>query len=289
MARLLGVVILAACLAGLAACSSETDRGSQRTGQDVQRGTEYPEGATTSQRTVAGAPPEETTAEGETASPTDVPASWDYVALGDSLAVGVGASRGYVARYADHVMEDTGARVRVVGLGRSGQTSSQLLYALRDDPSMRRVLGRAEIVTFNIGINDLGQAGQEYDSGTCGGDDNQECLRTAVEALEGNWDAIVSEILSLRSTNDTVIRTAGMGYTPRADEVFEPYVDEANRHIAATAADASIPYTQVHLSEEGMSPDGIHPNDGGYEVIAEQLRELGYDPLSSTQRYPDSS
>jgi lysophospholipase L1-like esterase len=30
---------------------------------------------------------------------------------------------------------------------------------------------------------------------------------------------------------------------------------------------------------EGMSSDGVHPNDEGYGVIAARLRELGYGPL----------
>jgi lysophospholipase L1-like esterase len=28
-----------------------------------------------------------------------------------------------------------------------------------------------------------------------------------------------------------------------------------------------------------MSEDGLHPNDKGYQVIAERLRSLGYEPL----------
>jgi len=38
--------------------------------------------------------------------------------------VGVGARRGYVDRYADHLRSDTGARVRVINLGQSGQMST---------------------------------------------------------------------------------------------------------------------------------------------------------------------
>ena len=36
------------------------------------------------------------------------PASWDYVALGDSLATGYGAFKGYVPRYEAHIETDTG-------------------------------------------------------------------------------------------------------------------------------------------------------------------------------------
>jgi lysophospholipase L1-like esterase len=204
------------------------------------------------------------------------------VALGDSLTVGVGARNGYVERYAAHIESDTGARVNVINLGESGQTSSELLYALRNDESMRRDLGRAEVVTFNIGINDLGHAGEAHESGVCGGGDDQDCLRAAVEKLAENWDAIVTELLSLRSTEDTVIRTAGIGYTPRVATIFEPYVAHVNRHIAATSASHGIPYAQPYLDKGHMSSDGVHPNDAGYEVIADRLQELGYHPLSST-------
>jgi lysophospholipase L1-like esterase len=279
MARLLGVTVLAALLAGLVACSEVTDRGSQGTREDAGQETVHREASTAQERTAVPTATERTTAETEGAAVTDAPASWDYVALGDSLAVGIGARRGYVDRYASHLRTDTGARVDVLNLGQSGQTSSQLLQALRSDPSMRQALGEAEVITFNIGINDLGHAGEAYENGTCGGDDNQECLHKTVESLEENWDAVIAELLSLRSTRNAIIRTAGIGYTPRVDEVFEPYVAEVNRHIATTAANNNIPYGQPDLGKEDLSPDGIHPNDNGYAVIADQLRGLGYRPL----------
>ncbi len=280
MARLLGVAILAALLAGLVACSQVSDRGTQGVGEDTGLETVRREKTTAQERTaVPNATEKRSTAEKEGTVVTDASASWDYVALGDSLAVGIGARRGYVDRYASHLRTDTGARVKVLNLGQSGQTSSQLLQALRSDPSMRQALGSAEVITFNIGINDLGHAGEAYRNGTCGGENNQECLHAAVEAFEENWDAVIVELLSLRSTGNTIIRTAGIGYTPRVDNVFEPYLDEVNRHVATTAANNDIPYAQPHLGGEYLSPDGVHPNDDGYEVIADQLRELGYSPL----------
>ena len=58
-----------------------------------------------------------------------------------------------------------------------------------------------------------------------------------------------------------------------------PYLDEVNCHMAASAADKGIPHAEVRLGGEGMSSDGAHPNDHGYGVIADRLRELGYEPL----------
>ena len=222
---------------------------------------------------------------------------WNYAALGDSLAAGTGAPyKGYVNRYAEYIEADTGARVNVTNLGKNGQTSSELLYALRNDPSSRQTVEEAEIVTINIGINDLGHAAQAYENVSCGGADNQDCLRTAAETLKGNWNAITAELLRLRSTSDTIIRAAGLGYTPNLDteavpnsrpsnselndfQIFKTYLDEVNSHIAITASNNDVPYTEVHLDKGYISPDGVHPNDEGYEVIAERLRELGYSPL----------
>jgi lysophospholipase L1-like esterase len=232
----------------------------------------------------------------ETTTTANAPVSLSYVALGDSLAVGLGAYRGYVDRYADYIKTDTGAQVDVVNLGQSGETSSQLLHALRNHEPLRQALSTADVITFNIGFNDLGRASEAYENGTCGGVDNQDCLRAAVGTFEENWDAIIAELLSFRSTDDTIIRTVGLGYTPHVDtdevlgmspsygrvndfRVFEPYANEANHHIATTATKNGIPYAEVHLDKENISRDGVHPNDEGYETIADQLRELGYSPL----------
>src|SRR5918994_481577 len=87
-------------------------------------------------------------------TPLAAPASLDYVALGDSLATGFGAFTGYVPRYEAHIETETGVAVTRTNLGRNGWTSSQLLSALRSDPTFRRATREAEIVTWNIGGED---------------------------------------------------------------------------------------------------------------------------------------
>ena len=266
MRRLLGIVALVVLSTGLTACSQGTENGERSTGKS---GTVH--------RATTNAPARED----ETTSP-DAP-HWDYVALGDSLAAGVGARQGYVDRYAEYLRDDTGARVKLINLGVSGQTSSQLLRALENNPSVRNRLRGAEVVTFNIGINDLGLARGSYEAGTCGGAQGERCLRAAVGEFEANWDKITIEILNLRSPDETLIRTTGLGYTPRTGKVFEPYLKRASNHIAASAARSNIPYAEVSLGKEGLSPDGLHPDDSGYEMIADRLRGLGYKPLRSRQ------
>jgi lysophospholipase L1-like esterase len=235
------------------------------------------------------------------------PASWDYVALGDSLATGFGAFKGYVPLYEAHVETDTGVAVTRTNLGQNGWTSSQLLSALRNDPTFRRATREAEIVTWNIGGNDLRAARNSYKKGTCGGADNQDCLRAGVAKLETNWDAITAEVLELRSSRNTIVRTMDI-YNPyvRTDivsdtwqddggmndfQVFKSYVDEVNYHIATTSYTSGVPYAEVYLAFNGttgdddpkskgyLSFDGVHPNNTGHTIIAGELRKPGYAPL----------
>jgi len=234
------------------------------------------------------------------------PTSWDYVALGDSLATGYGAFKGYVPRYEAHIETDTWVAVTRTNLGRNGWTSSQLLSALSNDPTFRRATREAEIVTWNIGGNDLRAARKSYKNGTCGGPKNQDCLQAAVAKLETNWDAITAEVLELRSTENTIVRTMDI-YNPyvRTDivsdtwpndgmndfQVFHSYVRQVNDHIASTSNSEGIPYARVYLAFNGtngdedprfkgyLSFDGVHPNNTGHRIIADELRKLGYAPL----------
>ena len=237
------------------------------------------------------------------------PASWDYVALGDSLATGFGAFKGYVPRYEAYIETDTGVAVTRTNLGRNKWTSSQLLSALRTDPTFRRATREAEIVTWNIGGNDLRAARTSYKRETCGGIDNQDCLRASVATLKTNWTAITAEVLELRSTSNTIVRTMDI-YNPyvRTDivsdtwqddggmndfQVFKKYVDKINRHIATTSytEGEGVPYAPVYLAFNGtngdedpkskgyLTFDGLHPNDSGHRVIAGELQKLGYAPL----------
>jgi lysophospholipase L1-like esterase len=261
--RLLRVFALAVLFACLAACTPETRNGGPSADEATRSDTGHQASTDATER--------ETDPEASTPDEAD---TWNYVALGDSLAEGVGARRGYVDMYADHLRQATGARVELTNLGVSGQTSSQLLRAIKNDPSMRRALRGAEVVTYNIGINDLGQAWDYYDAETCGGVQGERCLHGAVAELDENWDAITAEILTL-TPDETIIRTVGLGYTPQAGRVAEPYLKQVNHNIATSSDESGIPFARVSLGEKGLGPDGLHPNEGGYEAIADGLEELG--------------
>lgn len=238
--------------------------------------------------------------------------TWQYTALGDSLAAGAIALRGYVPRYQTYVRTDTGASVSLRNLGQFGWTSPELLNALRNDLNFRNSVIEAEVVTWDIGGNDFRHARESYQGRTCGGADNQQCLRDTLAVFKESWDGIVAEILLLRGEQprdirNTIIRTMDL-YNPFVDEdrvvdtdgdgtsdflEFKPYVDAANQHIADSATANGIPFARVYLAFNGpngdvdpqrkgfLSFDRLHPNDTGHRVIADLLRALRYLPLST--------
>jgi lysophospholipase L1-like esterase len=253
---------------------------------------------------LAAAPASVVDAAGKPGSTT----GWKYTALGDSLATGILAFSGYVPRYQRHITADTGVSVSLTNLGQNGWTSADLLNALRTNRKFRSSVKAAQVVTWDIGGNDLRAARESYKVGTCYRDtDSQDCLRAAVETFETNWNAIIVEILALRATSGTIIRTMDV-YNPYVNEdkaantwaddgglddfqVVKQYLDEVNQHIASTATVKGIPYAKVYDAFNGpngdtdpsslgyITFDGLHPSDNGHTKIAELLQGLGYAPL----------
>jgi lysophospholipase L1-like esterase len=223
---------------------------------------------------------------------------WSYVALGDSLAAGAIAEQGYVPRFANLMAKDTGKQVQVTNFGVPGWQSSDLLNALKTDSRTRSAVENAQVITFDIGGNDLLHANRLFLDGTCGGSDNLECFRQGVQQFEVNWDAILGEITALRAPEVAVVRTMNI-YNPfvavqkAAGEftVLRPFLEEINNHIAMTAAARNIKVADVSTAFNGtghdqdaaakgwMSIDCVHPNDQGHEAIAEALQATGYGPL----------
>ncbi|HEY9404457.1 MAG TPA: GDSL-type esterase/lipase family protein [Pyrinomonadaceae bacterium] len=224
---------------------------------------------------------------------------WQYTALGDSLAAGLNDSQGgYAVRFRNYVQADTGRTVILNNRGVSGWTSADLLNALRTDETLRTQIANSQIVTWNIGANDFQDAVRRYQSGACGGRDNQDCLRAALAAFKTNWNAIAAQILSLRSPSNTIIRTMDY-YNPGVElarlfgvlPIIKPYLDDASRFIILNSLSNRILPARVYQAFNGvsgeidagargyLSSDGIHPNNTGHDIIAAEFRALGYQPL----------
>ncbi len=195
-----------------------------------------------------------------------------YVSLGDSLAVGVGASdpevRGYAALYRDALAEETRRGVRFVQLGVSGETSESFIgYPQRVSSQLARaekVLKRypGATVTLSLGANDLLRTAEATDA-----------EREAAIARYGqNLDYILK---SLGDASDPEPRIAVLAlYNPAPGSFTDEWVGRLNREIRAVseANGASVAAGdrafRGHEREYVHYPGDIHPTDKGYVALA---------------------
>jgi lysophospholipase L1-like esterase len=174
-----------------------------------------------------------------------------YVAIGDSAAQGIGASRpdlGYVGLVAEHAAAVTGRAVHTVNLSVSGATTA---LAVRDQLPRLATLA-PDLLTVSIGANDIAQ----WDPAAF--DRN---LRTILAAVPAH--AVVADVPCF--------------YLPHN----ERKVAEANRLLRAAADAHGLRVVPLHelMRRQGLrgiftqfARDMFHPNDAGYRVWAEAFR-----------------
>ncbi|WP_158865961.1 SGNH/GDSL hydrolase family protein [Leifsonia sp. AG29] len=170
-----------------------------------------------------------------------------YVALGDSAAQGIGASRpknGYVGIIADHLRAVTGRSVRVVNLSVSGATVA--LAAADQLPRFSTL--KPDIVTVCIGANDI----PRFD--------------------ERSFRAGIREVLAA-VPDDAIIADLPYFYLPWN----ERKVAQGNRIIREEAAERALTVVSLNAAMRRygirgaftqFAEDLFHPNDHGYRVWA---------------------
>jgi acyl-CoA thioesterase-1 len=223
---------------------------------------------TTEKQTAEKQTTEEQTSEEQTAEKPP-PA---YVSLGDSLAVGVGASdpegRGYAALYRDALAEEARREVRFVQLGVSGETSesfidypqrasSQLALA---EKALKRYPGAT--VTLSLGANDLLRTADATDAER----------EAAISRYGQNLDYILKR-LGVASDPEPRIAVLAL-YNPAPGSFTDEWVGRLNREIRAVseANGASVAAGdrafRGHVREYVHYPGDIHPTDKGYAALA---------------------
>lgn len=195
-----------------------------------------------------------------------------YVSLGDSLAVGVGASdpeeRGYAPLYRDLLQEASGREVRLVGLGVSGETSESFINA--SDPQIARAKSTlaenpGAVATLSLGANDLLAAG--------GGADAER--ETVLARYSENLDRILR---TLQSASDPAPRVTVLAlYNPAPGSFTDQWTGRLNAEIrsvaqrngaSVAAGDEAFRGNEAAYTHYARYPWDIHPTDEGYEALA---------------------
>lgn len=172
------------------------------------------------------------------------PGDFIYIALGDSAAQGIGASRpanGYVGLIAANIEKTTGRKVRVINLSVSG---AKVEDALRDQvPQLANY--RPDLLTAEIGANDM----RNY---------NAKAFRQSYEKF----------LQALPPGKSIVADMPYFGGRPDSTR----HAQEANKIIAELTDTYNTPTAQLYNSLSiQQSPriyasDFFHPNNRGYRI-----------------------
>lgn len=171
-----------------------------------------------------------------------------YVALGDSTAQGVGASRAshsYAGVIAERLENKTGKSVRIINLSKSGARISDVLH--EQLPAMQNY-PEPDIVTIEIGANDVsGFQSQTFKS------DFAELIKLLPEGAYvsdlpdfGDGPNLRNQQLGARIARTIIAQRSDVHFVP-----LESYTQQHFNHL-------------LHYSF-----DFFHPNNQGYKVWAD--------------------
>jgi lysophospholipase L1-like esterase len=239
-------------------------------------------------------------------SPAEASDELSYVALGDSLSTTYGgANKAWPSIYGKAAGKALGEELVVESEAIPGITSGDLLSMLHDSTSLRDQIAAAEIVTIYIGGNDFRNANEAALVGGCAAEGDLSCHRDALEGLKERLEAIVEELLSLRSPSDTIIRMLdnfdrfpdnevirAEGYPKEYSETIRPILQEWNEFTCDLAESKDIPCVSLYEAFNGprgeespfeaglLGSDGDHLSDRGHRAVAAELAKLGFAPLA---------
>jgi len=227
---------------------------------------------------------------------------WNLVWISDSSGWGVAEI------YAGMIEEDTGKKVNVIDNWMGGLSAGDVYNALKGEPTPSFTLSKlaeqiegAEIVVLYANPEESWEEGNPADwmcvstfttnyVNNC----DMETFDTYVQHLEG----IYQIIFELRDGQPTIVR-AYDAYNPlitrfREQGVYEDCkacwanynaaihqaAESYNVPVAAVAEAWNGPNWDQDPGAMGYTKDSVHPNEVGATIIAQALRELGYEPVS---------
>ena len=196
--------------------------------------------------------------------------SFYHLVLGDSLAKGYGSTQGGFAELASKQIEEQIHKpIRVENLGVNGLTTDRLVQKIQAEEVQQKIK-EANIITINIGGNNLFRLNR--DVGVIDGikmlnkekthfeEDVKNIVKT-VRTLNPNALLILSELYNPLQLDDSIASYADMFLDGWNDAVYS--ISKANQPSIVLPIRKLIPNDKKELLY-----DQVHPNDKGYEIIA---------------------
>jgi lysophospholipase L1-like esterase len=228
-----------------------------------------------------------------------------YIALGDSLSAGIGASSEVTTAFVPLVHRSLGTEIELLNLADAGDTSEQLLSHGHLDEAVAEIEARnsdidpdndVRLVTLEIGGNDLLDLFSDLVlTGKCPNLaralERQVCVDALTGALEGFDDNLERILDGLDATDAGVPVILMTLYNPFSgglktlDEVGHlalegtpgtPFPEGVNDVVRQVAEGRDVILVDLMPLFDGgaddlIARDLIHPNDAGYQVIADAV------------------
>ncbi|QJD82489.1 GDSL-type esterase/lipase family protein [Cohnella herbarum] len=201
--------------------------------------------------------------------------------LGDSLTKGTGDStgEGYVNRVVEGLSKQLDKPVHLVNnMAINGQRADQLLELL-DVSGYKNAIGKADIILFTIGGNDLFQVAQNGGSLAEGGDLSPELLLERIPETKTRLEGVFRKIRELNPTARIVYVGLYNAFydlpamNQKGSEAVALWNDYAFRFAKADGNATVVPtYDLFEFSlMKYLSSDHFHPNALGYTRISERI------------------
>jgi lysophospholipase L1-like esterase len=202
--------------------------------------------------------------------------------------------RSYVLVLADLASSALGRPVTAVNLARTDDvTSASLLREVQTVPTMREAIGRAAMVTIQVGNNDW--------QGPCAWDGAAACLERARAEVAGRIGRILEEVVALRGGSPAGVRVVTYADTTwETDDLADAWGFDKDSQTAAfhamftqalKALNAStcqvarshkvvcvdlLPALNGPAGSDAPGLGGIHPDAAGHEKIAAVIARAGF-------------
>ncbi|TFJ94266.1 GDSL-type esterase/lipase family protein [Lentibacillus salicampi] len=213
---------------------------------------------------------------------------FDYVALGDSLAAGYlnepdedGNRRignGYPVYIQDGIENQYGYDVNLINAGVGGFTTEDVYIQLSNNTNgIMGAIADADLITIGAGANDVLQ---KVDIENVGPEAIEEAT-SAINQINSNMEKIFDEIANINP--DAPIFVLGyynaLPYLEEKQSLIVPMIDAMNQTLKEVAQSNDAIFIPTFEAFEGKhetylpNPNDIHPNEAGYEVIADKFLE----------------
>ncbi|RTE05815.1 hypothetical protein EJQ19_24100 [Paenibacillus whitsoniae] len=197
-----------------------------------------------------------------------------YLAFGDSLTVGYGASEGhgFVPILQNRLKSKLNVPVTLKHAGTNGATTGQLLEAIMSDAELQMEIQKATLMTITAGGNDLIQAAIPFFY-----EGDNAVLKAALHTYETNYRRMINAINKIRAgiTKPLLIAVIGL-YNPIPQVPDAAYWVQRFNLFLRKLEQPHLCVVQVYDAFVGqamryISDDAIHPNEDGYEQVANRL------------------